>query len=134
MLVTFTHNDNHFKVNDYETDKLPNFACSEKTCPFSRDHRGLKLIIFREVEFFRFYCHFCLLLVTCNINRFLFRNNFPERFEFCFIDKQIMQDVFDPVTCKSDFSESIIGITACSRIFFEVRNNRINSHCCRLSI
>lgn len=141
VLVTFAHNDNHFNIDDHESNELPNFTRTEKTCCFSRNHRGMKFIIFCEIKLFRFYCHYYLLIRVFSIKgdcplefEYLFRNYFPERFEFCFIDKQIMQDMFDPVTSKSNFSESIIGITTRSWIFFMIRHNRINGHSSSLSI
>lgn len=143
VLVAFAHNNNHLDIDDYKSNKLPNFARAHSPSKFSRNHRRIKLIVFSEIKLFRFYCHYFLLLryfksqrgyFSLVSNRCLFRNNFPERFEFSFINKQVMQDMFDPVTRQSDLPEGIIGITAGTRIFFIVRYNRINRHCCGLAV
>jgi hypothetical protein len=53
-LVAFADNNQHFEVDDDETDKLPQFAGPHKAGPFPRDHRGIELVVFGEVEFFWF--------------------------------------------------------------------------------
>lgn len=104
----------HLNIQVYEPAKLPEQVSTHPLCEFGRDRRIITLFVWCSCIFHDVH--------------FLFRDNSPEWFCFCLIDKCMMKQVFQPVTGQADFSGSVIQIATRIGVLLKIRNNRVNGH------